>query len=92
MHSTSYVLFSHVIHLFIHLALFEILTPPKKKKKPITTLNYHPIIHHHLKPTTHYNHQHQNPPHGHQIHPKPISNAPFVITTLKTHSKTKNIQ
>ena len=33
MHSTSYVLFSHVIHLFIHLALFEILTPPKKKKK-----------------------------------------------------------
>ena len=39
MHSTSYVLFSHVIHLFIHLSLFEILTPPKKKKKP----------HHHLK-------------------------------------------
>ena len=38
MHSTSYVLFSHVIHLFIHLALFEILTPPKKKK-----------THHHLK-------------------------------------------
>ena len=56
------------------------LKPPSPQ--PITTSNPQPTITRTIK--THKQ--------GHQIHPKTKTNPPLTITTLKTHSKTKQNQ